>query len=190
MSYAFEGMDRNRDGTLPADELPGGRGKPVTRQAHLAQLAERFRRQGRGPRRLSTRNRRGCRGKSHDAHPGSLDLHCQRNQQRLRYRQRALQLSTKVVSLRLRNTLTKNGITDAFKRLYGSRFLKRIAGLMLQLKGAKASCAFQFCATKVQVGVELRHLVHQPIEVRLKDRGHRAQGGRRKVVMTTRLYGK
>lgn len=45
MSYAFEGMDRNRDGTLSADELPGGRGKPVTRQAHLAQLAERFRRQ-------------------------------------------------------------------------------------------------------------------------------------------------
>ena len=45
MSYAFEGMDRNRDGTLSADELPGGRGKPVTREAHLAQLAERFRRQ-------------------------------------------------------------------------------------------------------------------------------------------------
>ena len=31
--------------TLSADELPGGRGKPVTREAHLAQLAERFRRQ-------------------------------------------------------------------------------------------------------------------------------------------------
>ena len=45
MSYAFEGMDRNRDGTLSADELPGGRGKPITREAHLAQLAERFRRQ-------------------------------------------------------------------------------------------------------------------------------------------------
>ncbi|KRA41531.1 calcium-dependent protein kinase 21 [Pseudoxanthomonas sp. Root630] len=45
MSYAFEGMDRNRDGVLSVDELPGGRGKPVTREAHLAQLAERFRRQ-------------------------------------------------------------------------------------------------------------------------------------------------
>lgn len=45
MSYAFEGMDRNRDGTLSVDELPGGRGKSITREAHLAQLAERFRRQ-------------------------------------------------------------------------------------------------------------------------------------------------
>ncbi len=45
MSYAFEGMDRNRDGVLSLDELPGGRGKPVTREAHLAQLADRFKRQ-------------------------------------------------------------------------------------------------------------------------------------------------
>ena len=45
MSYAFDGMDRNRDGVLSVDELPGGRGKPITREAHLAQLAERFRRQ-------------------------------------------------------------------------------------------------------------------------------------------------
>ena len=45
MSYAFEGMDRNRDGVLSVDELPGGRGKPITREAHLGQLAERFRRQ-------------------------------------------------------------------------------------------------------------------------------------------------
>lgn len=45
MSYAFDGMDRNRDGVLSADELPGGRGKPITRQAHLVQLAERFARQ-------------------------------------------------------------------------------------------------------------------------------------------------
>jgi len=45
MSYAFEGMDRNRDGVLSVDELPGGRGKPITRDAHLAQLADRFRRQ-------------------------------------------------------------------------------------------------------------------------------------------------
>lgn len=45
MSYAFDGMDRNRDGVLSVDELPGGRGKPITRQAHLAQLAARFKRQ-------------------------------------------------------------------------------------------------------------------------------------------------
>jgi len=45
MSYAFDGMDRNRDGVLSVEELPGGRGKPITRAAHLAQLADRFRRQ-------------------------------------------------------------------------------------------------------------------------------------------------
>lgn len=45
MSYAFDGMDRNRDGVLTADELPGGRGKPVTREQHRARLAERFRKQ-------------------------------------------------------------------------------------------------------------------------------------------------
>ena len=45
LSYAFDGMDRNRDGVLSVDELPGGRGKPITREAHLAQLAARFTRQ-------------------------------------------------------------------------------------------------------------------------------------------------
>lgn len=45
MSYAFDGMDRNRDGVLSVEELPGGRGKPITRAAHLAQLADRFKRQ-------------------------------------------------------------------------------------------------------------------------------------------------
>jgi hypothetical protein len=45
MSYAFDGMDRNRDGVLSVDELPGRRGKPITREAHLAQLADRFKRQ-------------------------------------------------------------------------------------------------------------------------------------------------
>ena len=45
MSYAFDGMDRNRDGMLSVDELPGGRGKPITREAHLVQLAARFKRQ-------------------------------------------------------------------------------------------------------------------------------------------------
>lgn len=45
MSYAFDGMDRNGDGVLMPDELPGGKGQPVTREAHRARLAERFRRQ-------------------------------------------------------------------------------------------------------------------------------------------------
>ena len=45
MSYAFDGMDRNADGVLTADELPGGKGKPITREAYRAQLAERFRKQ-------------------------------------------------------------------------------------------------------------------------------------------------
>lgn len=45
MSYAFDGMDRNGDGVLTPDELPGGKGPALTREAHLARLAERFRRQ-------------------------------------------------------------------------------------------------------------------------------------------------
>lgn len=45
MSYAFDGMDRDHDGVLSADELPGGKGRPITREAHLAQLAQRFKRQ-------------------------------------------------------------------------------------------------------------------------------------------------
>lgn len=45
LSYAFDGMDRNRDGTLTPDEQPGGRGQTLTREAHRARLAERFRRQ-------------------------------------------------------------------------------------------------------------------------------------------------
>lgn len=45
MGYGFAQMDRDGDGVLRADELPGGRGRPLTRQAHHAQLAERFRRQ-------------------------------------------------------------------------------------------------------------------------------------------------
>lgn len=45
MSYAFDGMDRDRNGVLSADELPGGKGGPITREAHLVQLAQRFRRQ-------------------------------------------------------------------------------------------------------------------------------------------------
>lgn len=45
MSYAFERMDRNGDGVLAADELPGGRGKPVSLAAHRESLAAAFRRQ-------------------------------------------------------------------------------------------------------------------------------------------------
>ena len=45
LTYACDGMDRNRDGVLSADEQPGGRGKAITREEHRARLAERFRRQ-------------------------------------------------------------------------------------------------------------------------------------------------
>lgn len=45
MGYAFDRMDRNHDGVLQADELPGGKGRALTREAHRAQLAERFHRQ-------------------------------------------------------------------------------------------------------------------------------------------------
>jgi len=45
LTYAFDGMDRNRDGLLTPDEQPGGRGKPITRDAHRARVAERFGRQ-------------------------------------------------------------------------------------------------------------------------------------------------
>lgn len=47
LSYAFDGMDRNRDGVLTPDEQPGGRGKLVTRADHRIRIAERFRRQDR-----------------------------------------------------------------------------------------------------------------------------------------------
>ena len=45
LSYAFDGMDRNADGVLTPDELPGGKGQPITRETHRARLAERFKRQ-------------------------------------------------------------------------------------------------------------------------------------------------
>lgn len=45
MSYAFDQRDRNGDGVLSADELPGGRGKPVTREEHIATLTARFKKQ-------------------------------------------------------------------------------------------------------------------------------------------------
>ena len=42
MSYAFDQRDGNGDGVLSADELPGGRGKPVSRADHVATLTTRF----------------------------------------------------------------------------------------------------------------------------------------------------
>lgn len=45
MSYAFDAMDRDRDGTLAPDELPGGKGKPVNRSEYRARIAATFNRQ-------------------------------------------------------------------------------------------------------------------------------------------------
>ena len=45
MSYAFDGMDRDRDGVLSPAEQPGGKGAALTRVEHRARLAERFRKQ-------------------------------------------------------------------------------------------------------------------------------------------------
>ena len=45
LTYAFDGMDRNRDGVLAPEEQPGGRGKAITRDAHRTRVAERFGRQ-------------------------------------------------------------------------------------------------------------------------------------------------
>ena len=45
MGYAFERMDRDGDGVLAPHELPGGRGRPVTRADHQATLAAAFARQ-------------------------------------------------------------------------------------------------------------------------------------------------
>ena len=45
LSYAFDAMDRDRDGTLQPHEQPGGRGKAITRVEHRQWLAERFRKQ-------------------------------------------------------------------------------------------------------------------------------------------------
>lgn len=45
MTYAFQRMDGDGDGVLSGDELPGGRGGPVTLATHRARLTERFNRQ-------------------------------------------------------------------------------------------------------------------------------------------------
>ena len=42
MGYAFDGMDKDRDGVLSAAEQPGGKGQPITLAQHRARLAERF----------------------------------------------------------------------------------------------------------------------------------------------------
>ncbi len=45
MGYAFDAMDRNRDGVLSPAEQPGGRGSGLTRIEHRARLAAAFARQ-------------------------------------------------------------------------------------------------------------------------------------------------
>ena len=45
MSYAFDARDANRDGVLTPDELPGGKGQPLTREQHRERLAATFRKQ-------------------------------------------------------------------------------------------------------------------------------------------------
>lgn len=45
MSYAFDARDGNRDGVLSADELPGGKGQPITRGQHRERLAATFKKQ-------------------------------------------------------------------------------------------------------------------------------------------------
>ena len=47
LGYAFERMDFDHDGTLRGTELPGGRGREVTRAEHRQTLAEAFARQDR-----------------------------------------------------------------------------------------------------------------------------------------------
>ena len=45
MGYAFDARDLNRDAVLTADELPGGKGQPLTREQHRARLSATFRKQ-------------------------------------------------------------------------------------------------------------------------------------------------
>ncbi len=47
MSYAFNARDRDHDGVLSGDELPGGKGAAITRSTHREQLAATFRKQDR-----------------------------------------------------------------------------------------------------------------------------------------------
>lgn len=45
MMYAFDRMDRDGDGVLSSDELPGGKGKPITREQQRQTIVERFHKQ-------------------------------------------------------------------------------------------------------------------------------------------------
>ncbi|MDR2872888.1 MAG: EF-hand domain-containing protein [Xanthomonadaceae bacterium] len=45
MSYSFDARDLNGDGILSGEELPGGRGQPITREQYRARLTEAFRKQ-------------------------------------------------------------------------------------------------------------------------------------------------
>ena len=45
MLYAFDRMDRNGDGVLTADELPGGKGRVISREQQRQVIAQRFHRQ-------------------------------------------------------------------------------------------------------------------------------------------------
>lgn len=45
MSYAFDRMDADGDGVLRPAEMPGGRGKAITRQQYRQRIASTFRRQ-------------------------------------------------------------------------------------------------------------------------------------------------
>jgi Ca2+-binding EF-hand superfamily protein len=47
MSRGFERMDRNGDGVISADELPGGRGAPITLKAFQRNLRIQFQRHDR-----------------------------------------------------------------------------------------------------------------------------------------------
>jgi len=47
MLYAFRRMDRDGDGVLQGNELPGGRGGPISLQQHREVLRQRFQRQDR-----------------------------------------------------------------------------------------------------------------------------------------------
>ncbi|WP_158882763.1 EF-hand domain-containing protein [Rhodanobacter sp. L36] len=42
MSHSFQAMDSNGDGILETDELPGGRGRPITLQAYQDNLRAQF----------------------------------------------------------------------------------------------------------------------------------------------------
>jgi Ca2+-binding EF-hand superfamily protein len=44
MSRSFQSMDSNGDGVLETDELPGGRGRPITFQAYQDNLRQQFHR--------------------------------------------------------------------------------------------------------------------------------------------------